>query len=97
MEIEITNNKKIGMAIKKNMNKNNINLFSNQQHSKNIQIDKIKIDICVKEGQDNKNNMIINYTQSLPKLNTMFPWPPRVGLDNIGATCYMNAFLHCFC
>ena len=41
--------------------------------------------------------MIINYAQSLPKLNSMFPASPKVGLDNIGTTCYMNATLQNFC
>ena len=103
MEIIDNNNIKIGIAIKKNMNpeydkNNNLNIL-NQQYSTNIQQDKIKNvnNICIKEGQENKNNMIINCTQLLPKLNSMFPWAPRVGLDNIGATCYMNAILQCFC
>ena len=102
---DIIDNKniKIGIAIKKNMNpeynKNNRNNISNQKYSANIKMDKIKnINIIyIKEGQENKNNIIINYTQSIPKLNTMFPWPPRVGLDKIGETYYMNAILQCFC
>ena len=71
----------------------------NQLYSTNIQLDKIKNvnTIFVKEGKENKNNMIINYTQSLPKLNSMILWAPKVGLDNIGATCYMNATLQSFC
>ena len=39
----------------------------------------------------------IAYKQKLPQhLNEIFPWPPRVDLENIGATCYMNATLQCF-
>jgi len=105
MEIIDNNNIKIGIAIKKNMNpeydKNNVLNIMNQQYSTNIQQDKIKNENtkCIKEGQinKNKNNMIANDTQSSPKLNRIFLFPPRVGLDNIGATCYMNATLQCFC
>ena len=55
--------------------KNNILNILNQQYSTNNQVDKIKNanTIHIKEGQENKNNMIINYAQSLPKLNSMFP------------------------
>jgi len=81
--------------------KNNILNILNQQYSINIQFDKIKNanNIFIKEVKENKNknNMILNDTQSFLKLNTIFLFPPRVGLDNIGATCYMNATLQCFC
>ena len=45
-------------------------------------------------GPINPNPPIL--PQPANNLKSMFPWAPRVGLDNIGATCYMNATLQCF-
>ena len=102
------NNQRIGIVIKKNMNvthnqnnniNNNIPPSVNQNYSTNTQIKRLKRanTIFINNEQENKNNMIINYVKTLPKLKQLFPWAPRVGLDNIGATCYMNATLQCFC
>ena len=38
------------------------------------------------------NNGIINMD-----LRNLFKYCPKIGLQNIGATCYMNATLQCFC
>ena len=39
----------------------------------------------------------LDYQVMYPYINTNYPYPPLIGLDNIGATCYMNATLQCFC
>jgi len=31
-----------------------------------------------------------------PNLKDIFPLPPMIGLQNVGATCYMNATIQCF-
>ena len=38
-----------------------------------------------------------NYKKTSSKLEDNFKCCPKIGLQNIGATCYMNATLQCFC
>ena len=35
--------------------------------------------------------------KNITNINDYFNFPPLIGLENIGATCYMNATLQCFC
>ena len=39
----------------------------------------------------------LDYQTAYPFIKLNFKSPPLIGLDNIGATCYMNATLQCFC
>ena len=43
-----------------------------------------------------RNNRFLNINKKI-FLKYIFLRPPRVGLNNIGATVYMNAILQCFC
>ena len=48
----------------------------------------------VKEFEYNLNsNLYLNFSSIIQ----YFQYPLLIGLDNIGATCYMNATLQCFC
>ena len=56
------------------------------------------------EKKDLNNNNNINedeynldYKTNSNLIKDNFPFPPLIGLQNIGATCYMNATLQCFC
>ena len=85
-----------------NMNNNIINNAPNHNNQQFMigQHEKMKnVNTLIFKGQGNKNNNnIVNSQPQIPtRLNTIFPLPPRVGLDNIGSTCYMNATLQCFC
>ena len=50
---------------------------------------------------DNQNYYVDEKEYNLVKrrgsIRTQFALPPLIGFDNIGATCYMNATLQCFC
>ena len=39
----------------------------------------------------------LDFKTDSPFIKAHFMLPPLIGLDNIGATCYMNATLQCFC
>ena len=68
---------------------NNVNLNSQQEIVKNE-------DPNINIGKDNEhiNGLAKNDKAALPD---HFIFPPLIGLQNIGAICYMNAILQCFC
>ena len=79
---------KIYIINKKDINYNNINNnFSMNNFNQNNNINNINLN----------NNIIINnnYDFSISKIDQIAPC--RLGLENIGATCYMNATLQCLC
>ena len=39
----------------------------------------------------------LNSNLNISSIRQYFTYPPLIGLENIGATCYMNATLQCFC
>ena len=54
-------------------------------------------DIIEKENNGNSQKIGTFYNLSPEKLSiSLFSKPPLIGLQNIGATCYMNATLQCF-
>ena len=67
----------------------NTNILTN----KNNELEKKKQELIVKENDLNKkeNELNIKEAQLSPKIA-----PILIGLNNIGATCYMNASLQCF-
>ena len=57
--------------------------YNNNNNNDLIQVNEIEYDL--------------DYKCLYPFINNNFQYPPLIGLDNIGATCYMNATLQCFC
>ena len=105
----ILNNIKIGTIVKNNeqynnnigtdINKNIINNIQNNNNQNNNNQNRI---ININEN-NNSQNIILNnikdenqYSQN-PYIYYYFGSCPNIGLENIGATCYMNATLQCFC
>ena len=61
---------------------------------KELEIDNKKYGIAVKKLQNSNWDFKYDDNDSIVKY---FKFAPKVGLANIGATCYMNATLQCFC
>ena len=69
---------------------NNNYLMNFQNNLNNIKISNNIGNNFINNEQKDKNNL-----EYLNRLNSIFPLPPRVGLDNIGTTGFINATLQC--
>ena len=101
LDITDNNNTKFGIAIKKNMNiifnnyinvnnQNNINFIQNSQNNQLLQNSQ--------QNPINQTHMMINqFFNNIPQsIKYKFNYHPKIGLDNIGAPCYINPILQCF-
>ena len=92
-----------------NLNKiSDPNLFTNPKNDINIGFSNNSIESYPKSDSKYKTDSIIidkftlkeyNLNEQNPQknININFIMPPLIGLENIGATCYMNATLQCLC
>ena len=80
--------------IMKNNQNNNIN-FNDQVL--NITGENIDIVNDINKNIDNEGDYKIDAHFNEHDIIFNFDFPPLIGLQNIGATCYMNATLQCFC
>ena len=96
MDKNINNN--INGNIFNNMNNNNIQL--NNMNNNNNQLNNMNNNNNQLNNMNNKNFLINKNTNKSKKANSMKPLdlykePTLIGLQNIGATCFMNATLQC--
>ena len=112
LDDENPNSNAIGSIIKYNTN-NNTNNYNNNiiEKEKDTINNDLHLQFKDKENNDKNNNQIynnnknlineeeynLNYITNSKFIRDNYPFPPLIGLQNIGATCYMNATLQCFC
>ena len=59
--------------------------------------DNIDDNINIDNNNSNERDYNLDAHFDKPYIQINFKFPPLIGLQNIGATCYMNATLQCFC
>ena len=86
-------------------NNNNFNNYINKDNNMPIDTD-YNNNYNQNNNQNNNQTRGKNYKESeynlekkidSPYIKSNFIYPPLIGLENIGATCYMNATVQCFC
>jgi len=87
--------------IKNDKDNNPGNETSNQESQNPLKKDENNDNLYKKEpGKESTNNdseYNLDYQTDSHEIRVNFIYPPKIGLQNIGATCYMNATLQCFC
>ena len=78
------------MIQKKNQSNNQISFSNNSNDNSNQNF------ILNKINPNNFDNQNVNKMKEKSIIDE-FSSPPLIGLQNVGATCYMNATLQCFC
>ena len=78
-----------------NLNNEHNNLNNNNHINNNINKNDEKI--IKKKNKDSIYYYEPIKMEGITDIKSYFPLPPLIGLQNIGATCYMNATLQCFC
>ena len=77
----------------------NMNMNSNMSSNNNMNMNNINNKINIINNSINKNTQINNNNnkkkQKAPKPLSFYEKPTLIGLQNIGATCFMNATLQC--
>ena len=71
-------------------NMNNNMFFNNNNNNKHIISKSMDISTVINQNNNFRNNMMANSSTTIVK-----PLPHKIGLQNIGQTCYMNASLQC--
>ena len=94
------NTKEIKSDINNNMSKTTFNKephYSLKKNENDIKKTIFNEPINNENENENEDEYNLDYQTDSPEIRTNFSYPPKMGLQNIGATCYMNATLQCFC
>ena len=106
--LNLTTNKVIGIhkgAINKNNNvkfnigtllKFPLNEINNNKNKSNIKNEK-NMEVKINNQKPGDDGHKPDDSSKINSIEKYFPYPPLIGLDNIGATCYMNPTLQCLC
>ena len=102
ININFENNNKINNDVNLFNQNNNNNIFNNFDNNNQINNNFININGDLKKLNP-KSSVLLNSGMSLNDdmeeigfILSRIPEEPKIGLANIGATCYMNATLQCF-
>ena len=99
------------MSTKNFINSNNpqlmYNCFNNNNNNNKVRSFNPKTFVPIQNKKNQSNFMNFNSTKiqsqkpnikvAISSIKEYFIYPPLIGLQNVGATCYMNATLQCFC
>ena len=80
-----------------NYNPSNETINNRPQYSSRNNENKLKNIIPYNKWNNSNDEYNLDYQTNTPEIKINFIFPPKIGLQNIGATCYMNATLQCFC
>ena len=78
-----------------NMNMNNQNINKGNNFMSNISLNNNNNNNMYNNNMNANNNMINYQNNNFNNINNPNQFPALVGLNNIGATCFMNATLQC--
>ena len=96
LSIKYNNSNMNNFINNQNKQPNNNNNIYNNYNNNNFHRNNAGANIVSSNNQKSNNNNSINQKIEETIMNK-FVYPPKVGLVNIGSTCYMNATLQCFC
>jgi len=94
---QIINKKEINNNINNNTIKETFNNEPQYPSKKDENYDYLYEKVLDKESNNNEDEYNLDYQTNTPDIRAIFVVPPEIGLQNIGATCYMNSTLQCFC
>ena len=96
------NNNVLSLPLNNNINNNQMQFFiNNNLNNIPMTFQNVNNQLALFQNNNQNINQINNNHNNNQKISSSikndFPKPQKIGLQNVGATCYMNATLQCFC